>query len=105
KRGSSDRRSLSYNGSYGQQRATVVPDYVDSWDWAMLYNEQAVANGAEAPYTDARIQQMRDGSNPDYFANTDWGREVYRTARMQTHHLAMSGGSATSKYMASLGYV
>jgi len=105
KRGSSDRRSLSYNGSYGQQRATVVPDYVDSWDWAMLYNEQAVANGAEAPYTDAMIQQMRDGSNPDYFANTDWGREVYRTARMQNHHLAMSGGSATSKYMASLGYV
>ncbi len=105
KRGNDDRRSVAYNGSYGWQQATVLPDYVDSWDWAMLYNEQAVANGSEAPYTAEMVQQMRDGSRPDYFANTDWAREVYRTAPLQNHHVSMAGGSATSKYMASVGYV
>ena len=45
------------------------------------------------------IQQMKDGSNPDLFANTRWSDKIFRSAPIQTHHLSMSGGNATSHYM------
>ena len=45
KRGHTDKKTLSYSGSYGVQKATVLPTYINSWDWATLYNEQNEAMG------------------------------------------------------------
>ncbi|MFR5759788.1 MAG: TonB-dependent receptor plug domain-containing protein [Bacteroides cellulosilyticus] len=45
KRGNADKKTLSYSGSYGVQKATVLPTYINSWDWATLYNEQNEAMG------------------------------------------------------------
>ena len=105
KRGSEERNTLSYNGSFGIQQATVLPEFVNSWDWATLYNEQNEALGTpENNYTPEMIQMMKNGSNPDLFANTDWCDELFRSALIQTHYLSMSGGNKTSHYMASVGY-
>lgn len=106
KQGDGEHKTLSYNGAYGIQNATVLPKYVNSWQWATLYNEQNTAMGDESTsYTPEMIQMMKDGSRPDLFANTDWQDHIFRTAPIQTHHLSMSGGSATSSYRASVGYV
>ena len=106
KQGYSGKKTLSYNGSFGVQKATVLPTYVNSWDWATLYNEQNAAMGDESTnYTLEMIQQMKEGSNPDKFANTKWSDKIFRTAPIQTHHLSMSGGNSDSHYMASVGYV
>lgn len=51
------------------------------------------------------IQQMRDGSNLDMFANTRWQDKIFRSAPIQTHHLSMSGGNSTSHYMGSVSYM
>src|SRR3546814_4886653 len=51
------------------------------------------------------MQQIRDGSNPDQFTNTDWAEETLRDAPMQNHYLALSGGSANTTYRFSLGYM
>ena len=106
KRGNADKKTLSYSGSYGVQKATVLPTYINSWDWATLYNEQNEAMGdVTSNYTPEMIQQMKDGSRPDLFANTRWSDKIFRSAPIQTHHLSMSGGNATSHYMGSVGYV
>lgn len=101
-------RRLSYNGSIGVQSATVLPDYLDSWQWAVLFNECNNALGGDAPqrnYTDDMIALLKNGSDPDHFANTNWMKEIFRTALVHQHHLLMTGGTADSKYMASMGYI
>jgi len=40
----------------------------------------------------------------DLGANTNWQKEIFRTAYSQNHNLAFSGGSATTKFRASFGY-
>jgi len=106
KRGNTDKKTLSYSGSYGVQKATVLPTYINSWDWATLYNEQNEAMGdITTNFTPEMIQQMKDGSRPDLFANTRWSDKIFRSAPIQTHHLSMSGGNATSHYMGSVGYM
>lgn len=99
-------RSLSYSGSYGVQRATVLPTFMDSWQWATLFNEEnAVLGDVSRNYTDEMIQKLKDGSDPDHFANTNWMKEIFRAAPIQKHYLSMTGGSGDSHYMASVGYV
>lgn len=39
KRGGNTAPSISYNGSYSIQSATVKPKYVNSYEWAKMYNE------------------------------------------------------------------
>ena len=47
---------------------------------------------------------MQHGSDPDHFANTDWAKEMFRTAAMHQHHLSVNGGSKAVHYMISTQY-
>jgi TonB-dependent SusC/RagA subfamily outer membrane receptor len=89
KRGQESRPSINYSGSYTIQKAAILPDYVDSYNWALMYNE---SNGREM-YTSDMLQKLKDGSDPDHYANTDWADALFRTAPMTQHNLSMSGGS------------
>ena len=40
----------------------------------------------------------------DKGANTDWQKEIFRTAALQDYNLSLSGGSGKTTYRASLGY-
>ncbi len=100
KRGTDSKPSISYSGSYAIQEATVLPDYVNSYEWARMYND---AKGMGF-YTADMLQKLKDGSDPDYFANTDWVRELFRTAGMQQHHLSVNGGNKDTHYMISASY-
>ncbi len=106
KRGASGSAKLSYNGSYGIQQATTLPKYLNSWQWATLYNEQNGALGdTNSNYTPEMLQKLQDGSDPYRFANTKWTNELFRSAPIQNHYLSMTGGSTNSNYMASVGYI
>lgn len=100
KRGSESKPTISYSGSVALQEATVLPDYVGSYDWAKMYND---AKGADF-YTAEMLQKIQDGSDPDHFADTDWARELFRTAAMHQHHLSVSGGGKETHYMISASY-
>jgi TonB-linked SusC/RagA family outer membrane protein len=101
KRGGNTAPSISYNGSYSIQSATVKPKYVNSYEWAKMYNE---SNNTQT-YTQEMLDKLRDGSDPDHFANTDWWDALFRTAPMTQHSLSVSGGSNKAHYMMSVGYL
>lgn len=106
KRGAVGTTKLSYSGTYGIQQATVLPKYVNSWQWATLFNEQNNALGAsDNNYTPDMLKKLENGSDPDHFANTDWSKALFRSAPIQNHYLSMTGGSNNSNYMASVGYM
>lgn len=99
KRGLEQKASISYSGSVAVQKATVLADYVNSADWAQMYNE---AHGLL--YTPEMIQKLKDGSDPDHFADTDWLGAMFRTAPMHQHHLSVNGGTKNVHYMFSAQY-
>ena len=100
KRGSEQKPSITYTGSIALQQATVLPDYVNSYEWARMYNE---AQPTKA-YTNDMLEALRTGSDPDHFANTDWADEMFRTAPMHQHHLSVTGGGKDVHYMISTQY-
>lgn len=101
KRGAEQRPTISYSGSVALQEATVFPDFVNSYEWAKMYNECQPGKA----YTDDMLQKLKDGSDPDHFANTNWAKEMFRTAVMHQHHLSVNGGSQNTHYMLSASYM
>jgi len=101
KRGGEQRPVITYTGSIALQKATVLPDFVNSYEWAKMYNECQPGKA----YTDDMLKKLADGSDPDHFANTDWAGEMFRSALMHQHHLSVSGGSAATHYMLSVQYM
>lgn len=100
KRGTEQKPTITYSGSVAIQQATVLPDFVNSYEWAKMFNECQPGKA----YTDEMLQKLQDGSDPDHFANTDWASEMFRTAPMHQHHLSVNGGTKNVHYMISTQY-
>ena len=100
KRGqASSRVKVSSSGSYTLQTPGIVPDYVDSYNWALMRNEVNPDT-----FSPEALQKLKDGSDPDHYANTNWLDAVLRNASMHQHHLSVSGGSENTHFMASVAY-
>lgn len=57
-------------------------------------------------YTNEEIGWFRDGSNPDYYPNTNWADLVLDKHVLTTQHsLNFSGGSEKVRFFSSVGYV
>jgi TonB-linked SusC/RagA family outer membrane protein len=100
KRGAVQKPSITYAANIAVQKATILADYLGGADWAQLFNE---AKGAQI-YTNEMIEKIRNGSDPDHFADTDWLKEMFRTAPMHQHHLSVNGGTENTRYMFSAQY-
>ena len=96
---------INLRQSFAWQQALLKPDLVDSWEWAQIMNLDRTEQGQDPLYTDAHIKAMKDGSQPDYWANTDWFDEVFDVAPMNTTYLSASGAKEDVRYMASLEYL
>ncbi|MEN8117711.1 MAG: TonB-dependent receptor [Bacteroidota bacterium] len=105
KRGTTAKPTVRLRQSFAWQQALLKPNLLDSWDNAFLKNLDATEQGIDPVYTDEQIQMMKDGSNPDYWANTDWFDEIYRTAPMNTTYLSVSGSKENVRYMFSGEYL
>lgn len=94
--------TLSYNNYFGLQTPTALPDFLGSVDYMTMLNEAKVNAGANPTYTDAQIQIAKDGSDKNYYANTNWVKEMYKpNAPQQSHMLNLSGGANNINYYLS----
>jgi TonB-linked SusC/RagA family outer membrane protein len=108
KKGKSGATSVVYNTYFGFQDVTVVPQYVDAATYATLKNEKDInQNGPTAPlrYTSAEIASIGAGTDPDRYSNTKWSDVILRSAPIQNHYIAFSGGNDKTTYRASVGYL
>jgi TonB-linked SusC/RagA family outer membrane protein len=97
---------FSYYSYVGQQKATVYPHMVDSWDYAVAYNEALVNGGQAKLYTDEEIQKYKSGTDPAY-ANFDHQKYLWTSGSgLQTKQgISMSGGTPGTQYLFSAGYL
>ncbi len=107
KKGDSDKFEISYNSYLGSQEATVIPEFLNSFDYATLINEKfrnEDGPGYTPRYSVEQLDAIRTGSLPDQFTDTKWTDEVLIAAPIQNHHLSFSGGNEKTTYRLSLGF-
>ncbi|WP_082893384.1 SusC/RagA family TonB-linked outer membrane protein [Rufibacter ruber] len=106
KKGKSGKPNISYNSYFGVQTPTALPEFVGSPDYMTLLNEAQVNAERNPTYSPEDIEIARNGSDPNYFANTNWVKEVYKSyAPQQSHNLSVSGGGDNVNYVLSYGFL
>jgi len=109
KRGVKGKVKVDYNGQYGGSSFVSLPEKVNSYDLANLYNQAQTNDGIPASglkFTPADIQEFKDGSKPLTHANTDWIKAVFsQPGTWMSHNLSLSGGTDDTKYLVSFGYL
>lgn len=106
KRGQEGKFSFNYDGYYGWQRPTAIPDYLDAYGYASSLNKANENVGNQAPYTNEQLQKFKDGSDPDHYPNTNWIQEIVNFhAPVTRHSLSFSGGTAKLRMYGNLGYL
>ncbi len=107
KKGKADSQpAIAYSGYLGIQTPTALPEFVGSPEYMALLNESQINVGRNPTYTDADIEIARNGSDPNYFANTNWIQEIYKKrTTQQNHNLSINGGAKNLNYYISYGYL
>lgn len=102
KRGSKNEpMSVSYNGLYGAQVPTRLPDLVDGANYMILKNEGERNNSRPNLFSDSYIQEYKDNVGTEPYINTNWFDASMKNKAMQYHHtLTIRGG--TEKISASV---
>ncbi|MBO3270463.1 SusC/RagA family TonB-linked outer membrane protein [Hymenobacter defluvii] len=96
--------ALTYTNYIGFQTPTALPKTLGSVDYMTLLNEAQRNVGRVPTYTDAEIETARNGSDPNYFANTNWIKEIYKkSAPQQNHNVSLNGGAKNLTYYLSYG--
>ncbi len=96
---------VRYAGGFGWQAATDLPDYLGSYDYAVLYNEALALDGKSPRFTDQDLTLFKNGTDPYGHPNTDWLDMLYSGSGFQTsHNFSLSGGSENTTYRTSVDY-
>ena len=110
KNGSKGTTQVTYNGMVGAKKFTYTPEYVNSWEYAELFNEAMYnttpSKGKFQKYTQDQINLFRDGSQPDLYPNTDWVDLIYDKYAVTTQHsLNLTGGTDKLSFFSGFGIV
>jgi TonB-dependent SusC/RagA subfamily outer membrane receptor len=96
-----EKMSVQYNGMFGLQSPTTSPKAVEGWEFMTLKNEALVNSGLPPQFTPQQIaDQKEQGSYPwayDEFVNN--------VAPQQNQSLSVTGGSKSTSYLLSAGYL
>ena len=107
KQGILGKLQVNYDTYIGKQKATELPQFVDSWTYAEMYNE-AMANADLNPlYSQEDINKFRAGTDPDNFPNKSHLKDLLNSNNgLQTkHNLTFKGGTKEALYFFSVGYL
>lgn len=86
---------VNYNGELSMATPSNKLDILEPQEYKTVLNELIDAGGGNE---DARVGEIANDG-----AGTNWQDQIYQSAPTQNHDLSFSGGTADTKYYASLG--
>lgn len=105
KKGKIGKPVVKFSSSYDFQKFTVDPKLTNAYQFAVLTDENDIANGinpTSTTYSPQDIQNFKDGTYP----STDWLGAIQKNNSSNIrHNISISGGSEKVKYFASMGYL
>ena len=108
KQGREGKATVSYDGYFGWQTVPKYTHMLNSKQYMVIQDEQQINDGA-APYdwnSMNSIWRTNPTTGEREVIDTDWVKAMFNTpALMQSHTIGITGGSKTSTYAMSLGYL
>lgn len=107
RRGKEGKPAINASIQRSVQSATRIPQYLDSYNFALLANEAYKndnPNGSLIPYSDEAIEAYRTGSDPYKYPNVDWLNEMLQSSGMTRADFNIGGGSKMVRYFMNVGY-
>ncbi|NWJ52240.1 MAG: TonB-dependent receptor [Bacteroidetes bacterium] len=128
KKGQTGRARVTYNNNFRWCKATLLPKMMDSYTFALFFNDANKNSGNGDFFSPERVQRILDfqsgklgnkttipnPSNPQYWAdgyiygndNVDWFKAVYKNAApSQEHAININGGTDDITYYLSGDYL
>ncbi|QGY46951.1 SusC/RagA family TonB-linked outer membrane protein [Maribellus comscasis] len=116
--------SINYNSYYGIQQVTNIPDMMNAYEHAMLYNEALANDGISLYFSDDDLTKLQNAIYVDdinfpnnlseaeladfhangYYQNVDYKKMSFRAAPLQKHYLSVEGGGENSYGRVGIGY-
>ncbi len=108
RRGEANKRQINVSAEMGVMQANRLPEYLDSYRYATLYNEARANDGLPAYYSDRQLQGYRNskGMNDLYYPDVDYydlflqRQSIYRKAVFD-----LNGGTDRIRYALVANYV
>lgn len=112
KRGVAGKVSVVYDGYYGVQQASSLPNTVDAPTYMRMYNEASFNSNPTntLPFSQEQIDNTRNGMDPVAnpglaFANTNWlDLLIDNRAPITSNSLSLSGGSSVARFALTGNY-
>lgn len=105
KRGLTGKPTITATSSAGMMVATQLPQYVNSYDYARMYNEACINDNLPLKYSAADLQHYLSGDDPYGHPNTNWKDLLFEPGYKTQHNLNVRGGNDILKYFASASYL
>lgn len=109
KRGQEGRPSISVSTNTGLQQPSTMVSQVGSYEYARYWNMKMQNDGetdARKYFTDYALEAYRTGSDPLFYPNMNWKKEVFNDVFVQTkNNINISGGGKNARYFVSMGYL
>ena len=106
KRGKSGAPTLTYNAYAGWQNPTKLTKFVNSYQYATLFNAADDNENKPHAYSDYVLERYLKGDKPDLYPNHNVLEElVTRNTLITSHNLELSGGAERIKYYTSIGFL
>ena len=107
KRGVANTRVIRATVESGVNIGTRIPEYLDSYEYATLYNEARANDGLMPFYSPEQLEGYRNSSGPNdlLHPNVDWYDTFTRNvSTYQNASFDMNGGSEKLKYSVVMNY-
>ena len=107
KRGQIGRPVFKFNAQVSLSSPTQMPDYLDSYHYAILHNEAQLNDDPTATpiYSEEDLEHYRTGDSPYTHPNVDWIDETLKDFTInQRYNMSLEGGSRAARYFVNVSY-
>lgn len=108
RRGKSGKASISLSANYGLQKATRLPKFLGSYDYAMLRNEAVLNDNPNAvvPFSQQQLDGFKNKKDPYLYPDVDYVKEFIKDYTPQSNvNVNISGGGEVARYFVSGSYM
>ncbi|MCB9351418.1 MAG: TonB-dependent receptor [Lewinellaceae bacterium] len=106
RKGAKGKPELSYSNQFTYTSFTSYPDFLNSIQYATVFNEGLLNAGQEPFYSEEQIEAFRTGSDPLNYPNEDWKSLIFKDwGFQQRHNLNLNGGNDKVRYFVSAGFL
>ena len=105
KRGIKYKRDRQFNIEFGAQTPVRMPEYLNSADYATMYNQARINDGLSPYYTQTDIDGYRMGTNPVLYSDVDFHKLCLNDHMSYRKAIAQfRGGNESAQYYVNATY-